>query len=537
MRGTLAAENVSKEFGATPVLERLSLTVPPRARIGVVGPNGSGKSTLLRVLAGVMAPDHGRVVSRPVGLSVGYLPQEPERRDGETLRGFVARRTGVAAAEATMDELAAQLTHRPELAQAHHDALERFLGLGGADLDARAREVCAELALSMPLDRPLPTLSGGEAARVSLAALLLARFDVLCLDEPTNDLDFPGLERLERFVRDFPGAIVVVSHDREFLDRTITRIVSFDAETRAVHELAGTYSDWERERALERERHERAYGEYVSERSRFEALLTERRDQARAGFGLGEKSGGADRRGTNALRSKVRQAGKRLERLEEVDKPWRPWRLQLSLDARIRGGDVVSRLRGAVIERDGFRLGPVDLEVLNGDRLAIAGPNGSGKTTLLRVLLGELPLARGSAEVGPGIVFGELDQRRALFDSERALLERFREESGLAAVDARTLLAKYGLRRDDALRPASSLSPGERSRAVLAVLQTRGVNTLVLDEPTNHLDLEAIEQLELALAGYPGTVLLVTHDRRFLERFGATRLVTIRGGRVVESRP
>jgi ATPase subunit of ABC transporter with duplicated ATPase domains len=537
MRGTLAAENVSKEFGATPVLERLSLTVPPGARIGVVGPNGSGKSTLLLVLAGVLAPDDGRVVSRPVGLTVGYLPQEPERRDGESLRGFLARRTGVADAEATMDDLAARLTDRPELAQAHHDTLERFLALGGGDLEARAREVCAELGLSMPLDRPLPTLSGGEAARVSLAALLLARFDVLCLDEPTNDLDFAGLDRLERFVRDFPGAIVVVSHDREFLDRTVTRIVSFDPETRAVHELAGTYSDWERERALARERHERAYGEYVSERSRFEALLSERRGQARAGFGLGEKSGGADRRGTNALRSKVRQAGKRLERLEEVEKPWLPWRLELSLNARTRGGDVVARLRGAVAERDGFRLGPVDLEVLNGDRLAIAGPNGSGKTTLLRALLGELALARGSVEVGPGIVFGELDQRRALFDSERPLLGRFREESGLAEGDARTLLAKYGLRRDDALRPASSLSPGERSRAVLALLQTRGVNTLVLDEPTNHLDLEAIEQLELALADYPGTVLLVTHDRRFLERFGATRLVTLRGGRVVESRP
>jgi ATPase subunit of ABC transporter with duplicated ATPase domains len=537
MRGTLAVENVSKEFGATPVLERLSLTVPPGARIGVVGPNGSGKSTLLRILAGDVAPDHGRVVRRPADLSVGYLPQEPERREGETLRGFLARRTGVAAPEATMDELAGRLADRPELAQAHHDALERFLALGGADLDARAREVCAELGLSMPLDRPLPTLSGGEAARVSLAALLLARFDVLCLDEPTNDLDFAGLERLERFVRDFHGAIVVVSHDREFLDRTVTRIVSFDAETRAVRELAGTYSDWERERALERERHERVYGEYVSERSRFEALLDERRGQARAGFGLGEKSGGADRRGTNALRTKVRQAEKRLERLEEVEKPWHPWRLQLSLDARTRGGDVVARLRGAVVEREGFRLGPVDLEVLNGDRLAIAGPNGSGKTTLLRALLGGMPLARGSAEVGPGIVFGELDQRRALFDSERPLLERFREESALADVDARTVLAKYGLRRDDALRPAASLSPGERSRAVLALLQTRGVNTLVLDEPTNHLDLEAIEQLELALADYPGTVLLVTHDRRFLERFGATRLVTLRGGRVVDSRP
>jgi ATPase subunit of ABC transporter with duplicated ATPase domains len=535
MRGTLAAENVSKEFGATPVLERFSLTVPPGARIGVVGPNGSGKSTLLRILAGDVAPDRGRIVRRPAELTVGYLPQEPERRDGETLGAFLARRTGVAAAEASMDELGSQLAARPGLAQAHHDALERYLALGGADLDARAREAAAELGLTLPLDRPLPTLSGGEAARVSLAVLLLARFDVLCLDEPTNDLDFAGLERLERFVREFRGAIVVVSHDREFLDRTVTRIVSFDPETRAVHELTGTYSDWERERALERERHERAYGEYVGERARFEALLDERRGQARAGFALGEKSGGADRRGTNALRTKVHQAEKRLERLEEVEKPWRPWRLQLSLDVRARGGDVVARLRGAVVERDGFRLGPVDLEVLNGDRFAISGPNGSGKTTLLRALLGELPLARGTVEVGAGIVFGELDQRRELFASERPLLERFREESGMAAVAARTLLAKYGLRGEDALRPSSSLSPGERSRAVLALLQARGVNTLLLDEPTNHLDLEAIEQLELALADYPGTVLLVTHDRRFLERFGATRVVTLRRGRVVGS--
>ena len=536
MRGTLAAENVSKEFGATLVLDRLSLTVPPGARIGVVGPNGSGKSTLLRVLAGVVAPDRGRVVRRPDDLRVGYLPQEPERREGETLRGFLARRTGVASAEAAMDVLAARLAAEPELAQAHHDALERYLALGGADLEPRAREVCAELELALPLDRPLPTLSGGEAARVSLAALLLARFDVLCLDEPTNDLDFPALERLERFVRAFAGAIVVVSHDREFLDRAVTRIVSFDAETRAVHEFAGTYADWERERALARERHERAYGEYVTERGRFEALLDERRGQARAGFGLGEKSGGWDRRGTNALRTKVRQAEKRLERLEQVDKPWRPWQLHLTLDARTRGGDVVARLRNAVVERDGFRLGPVDLDVLNGDRLAIAGPNGSGKTTLLQALRGEIAVTRGSAEVGSGTVFGELDQRRALFASELPLLERFREQSGLAAGDARTLLAKYGLRREDALRPASSLSPGERTRAVVALLQTLGVNALVLDEPTNHLDLEAIEQLELALADYPGTVMLVTHDRRFLERFGATRLVTLRDGRLVDSR-
>jgi len=535
MRGTLAAEGISKEFGATVVLDGLSLTVPPRARIGVVGPNGSGKTTLLRVLAGAAQPDEGRVVRRPPTLTVGYLPQEREAHAGETLLGHLARRTGVTAAEAEMDALAGRLADEPARAQEHHDALERFLAHGGADLEARARQVCTELGLTLPLDRPLPSLSGGEAARLSLAALLLARFDVLCLDEPTNDLDYRGLVRLERFVDEFEGAVIVVSHDREFLDRTVTRIVAFDAETRSVHEFAGTYGEWERRRAAALAQQERAYADYVEERRRFEALLGERRTQARAGFGLGEKSGGADRRGTNALRTKVRQAEKRLERIEEVEKPWRPWRLQLSLDPRTRGGDVVAGLHGAVVARGDFRLGPVDLEVLQGERLAIGGPNGAGKTTLLRALLGQVPLAAGTRELGPGVVVGELDQGRELFASARPLLELFQAESSLPGAEARTLLAKFGLRREDALRPASSLSPGERSRAVLALLQARGVNTLVLDEPTNHLDLEAIEQLELALAEYPGTVLLVTHDRRFLERFGATRTVTLRQGRRTDS--
>ena len=527
MRGTLAAEHVRKEFGATVVLDRVSLVVPEGARIGVVGPNGAGKSTLLRVLAGVEEPDAGRVVRRPPTLTVGYLPQEHERSPGEPLLAHLARRTGVADAEADMDALAARLAAEPELASEYHAALERFLALGGADFAARARAAAAEVGLSVPLDAQLPALSGGEAARVSLAALLLARHDVLCLDEPTNDLDFDGLARLERFVREFEGAIVVVSHDREFLDRTVTRIVAFDAETRKVHEFAGTYAEWERGRELALARQTREYADYAEERQRFTALLGERRGEARRGFGLGEKSGGADRRGTNALRSKVRQAAKRLERLEEVEKPWQPWRLELTIDATTRGGDLVARLRRAVVERGSFRLGPVDLEVQRGARLAIVGPNGSGKTTLLRALLGDLPLAAGTRELGVGVVVGELDQRRELFASDEPLLSRFCTESSLRPPEARTLLAKFGLRREEVLRPAASLSPGERSRAVLALLQARAVNTLVLDEPTNHLDLEAIEQLESVLADYPGTVLLVTHDRRLLERFAATRTVTL----------
>ena len=526
MRGTLVAEHVTKEFGTTTVLEDLSLVVPPRARIGVVGPNGSGKTTLLRVLAGLDQPDAGRVVAPP-GLRVGYLPQEPELRPGETLLAAFARRTGVAAAETEVDALAVRLGDEPELAAEHYDALERFLALGGDDLEARARAVRADLGLTPRLDTEVPTLSGGEAARVSLAALLLMRHDVLCLDEPTNDLDTDGLERLRRFVHGFRGAIVVVSHDRAFLDDVVTRIVAFDPETRRVREFAGGYAEFERARELALEREQSAYAEYVDERDRFETLLRERRGQAQAGAGLGERSGGSDRRGTNALRGKVRQAERRLERLEEVEKPWRPWKLELAFSLATRGGDVVVRLSRAVVARGEFRLGPIDVEVLQGDRVAILGPNGSGKTTLLRAIVGEVAPSAGSRWVGSGVVFGVLDQRRTLFDSDGSLLERFRSESGMDQAAARTLLAKFGIRGDDVLRPARTLSPGERSRAVLALLQAAGVNCLVLDEPTNHLDVEAIEELERGLAGYDGTVILVTHDRRFLEAFSPSRTIEL----------
>jgi ATPase subunit of ABC transporter with duplicated ATPase domains len=522
--GTLVATNITKEYGATVVLDRLSLTLPAGARIGVVGPNGSGKSTFLRVLADLEEPTAGTVERAG---SVGYLPQEPERRPGETLLGFLSRRTGVAEVADRMDGLAAQLGASESLLDAYDEALQRFLALGGADFEPRAREVCGELGLRIALDQELPTLSGGEAARVSFAALRLARFDVLCLDEPTNDLDFDGLERLERFMHGYEGSIVLVSHDRAFLDRTVTRILAFDAETRSAHEFAGTYEEYARERESVLERQQAAYTDYVEERDRFSTLLSARHTQARAGAGLGEKSGGADRRGTQALRSKVRQAKKRLERLEEVEKPWRPWRLELTLEPRSRSGDLVARLAGAVVERGEFRLGPIDVDVFWGDRIAIVGRNGAGKTTLLRALVGELPLARGTRTLGAGVVLGALDQARALFAGAEPLLDRFRAESGLPPSETRTLLAKFGLRGENALRAARSLSPGERSRATLALQQARGVNCLILDEPTNHLDLEAIEQLEEALVDYAGTVLLVTHDRRFLERFAPTRTIAL----------
>jgi ATPase subunit of ABC transporter with duplicated ATPase domains len=519
--------DVTVSYGATAVFDHASLTVGSGSRIGVVGPNGSGKTTLLRLLAGLARPERGTVGRSAPWLRAGYLPQELDALSGETLLAYLARRTGIAAAETDLDGLASQVGGDPALAGAYSDALERFLTLGGDDLVARARGVCTGLGLGDRLRDPLETLSGGQAARARLAALLLARFDVFCLDEPTNDLDFDGLERLERFVQDVRGSVVVVSHDRAFLDRTVTRIVELEEGTRRLREWPGGWSEYEAARERSRASQYRRFEDAEARRRAAEALLHERRGQARGGESLGKQTGGADRRRTQALRSKVRQAERALERVDEVEKPFEPWRLRLELEPAGRSGDVVARLEGAVVRRGSFRLGPIDLELRWGDRVALTGPNGSGKSTLLTALLGTLPLAAGGRTVGPGVVIGDLDQRRTLFSDGEALALSFAAESGLPAEEARTLLAKFGLGAEDVLRPSRSLSPGERTRAALALLTARGVNCLVLDEPTNHLDLPAIEQLEAALAAFPATVVLVTHDRRLLERFGATRVVQL----------
>jgi ATPase subunit of ABC transporter with duplicated ATPase domains len=436
--------DVTVSHGVTEVLSGASLTVGAGSRIGVVGPNGAGKTTLLRLLAGLEEPERGRVRRSPPGLSVGYLPQEPDRQPGKAL-------------------------------------------------------------------------SGGQARRAALAALFSADHDVYCLDEPTNDLDFEGLEWLERFVQGTRGSVVVVSHDRAFLDRTVERIVELEEGTRRLREWPGGWSEYEAARTRARATEYRRFEEADERRREVETLIRDRQGQARA---HGRRAG---RRATHAQSTKVRQARRALERIDRVEKPFEPWELHLAIQPASRGGDLVVQLEGAVVERGGFRLGPITLEVGRGDRLAVTGRNGSGKTTLLGALSGELPLAAGHRELGPGAILGELEQARSRFAVDAPLVEAF----GGPQEEARTLLAKFGLGADDVLRPARTLSPGERTRAQLALLAARGVNCLVLDEPTNHLDLPAIEELEAALAGYLGTIVLVTHDRRLLERFGATREVAL----------
>ncbi len=585
MAATLVARDLTVSHGARTILDGVGLTIAPGDRIGVLGPNGVGKSTLLRALAGLAEPDGGSVVLAPPSATVGYLPQEPERRPGETVVDLLGRRTGVAEASAALDVATAALAGagagEVDVAGAgDHDrysaALERWMGLGGADFDARVGEVWAELGMPESLlHQETTTLSGGQAARASLASILLSRFDVVLLDEPTNDLDFDGLERLERFVASRPEPLVVVSHDRAFLERTVTDIVELDERTHRATRYAGGWLAYLEERATARRHAEEAYDVYRTTRQDLEHRVRRQRQWSDTGVRkLTRRPKDNDKlqrsffvNRTEKQAAKVRASEKALDRLAVVDKPWEGWELRLEIAAAPRGGAVTARLSGAVVERRGagqapFRLGPVDAEIGWGERVAILGRNGAGKSTFLAALLGRLPLAEGTQWLGPGTVVGEIDQARALLASAAdpsgtprapgpsgtprapgpsgtprspGLLAAFQHASGLkVAHEARTLLAKFGLGADHVARPVESLSPGERTRAVLAVLMARGVNCLVLDEPTNHLDLAAIEQLESALETFEGTLLLITHDRELLDNVSIDRILVVEAGAVRE---
>jgi ATPase subunit of ABC transporter with duplicated ATPase domains len=546
---TLRARGVTFAYGPHTVLDAVDLSAVPGMRLGVLGPNGSGKSTLLGILAGRLLPERGTVETTPPNATVGELRQEPDRRPGETVRAYLARRTGAADAQAALDEATAALAAGAARADDQYaEALERWLALGADDVDARAAEVVESLGLAAApvLDAETASLSGGQAARVGLAALLLSRFDVLLLDEPTNDLDFDGLDRLERFVLGFAGALVVVSHDRAFLDRVVTDVAELDPHDHVLSTFSGGYGAYLHEREITRRRAEEAYEEYRGQRDDLRARAQREREWAHRGVAKEQRNPrdrdrsarGFRKEQTEQLASRARRSERALARLDVVEKPWEDWELRFTVAVAPRAGSVVARLDGAVVDRGPFRLGPVTVEVGWSETVGIVGANGAGKTTLLGALLGRIPLSAGTRWLGPGVVIGEIDQARAAFVGGRALADAFMAATGLTLSEARSLLAKFGLGPGHVVRPATALSPGERTRAALALLQARGVNTLVLDEPTNHLDLPAIEQLELAVPAFPGTVLLVTHDRRLLDAIPCDRVLRVDDGQVSDvSRP
>ncbi|MGD9960881.1 ABC-F family ATP-binding cassette domain-containing protein [Nocardioides sp.] len=543
MPTTLTLTRVGVAYGARPLVHGLDLAIGDGSVTAVVGANGSGKSTLMRAIVGDLPLEAGSVRLAPADATIGWLPQElPEPT--ETLLEHARRRTGVAAADLALQAAAEALAAGSPGAAEHYSAkLEAWLSCGAADLEERIPFAAAQVGLDVDTDRRLGTLSGGQVARVGLVVILLSRYDVLLLDEPTNNLDARGLALMTDFVRGHDGPVLIASHDRGFLDAVATDVVELDLAQQRVGHHHGTYADYVAARALARRQAHRAFEEYAGHRDALIAQARQRDGWAAKGQRTVARGEEPDKHLRERDKARAdRQAGKaaRLKRaavrLPEVEQPRKEWQLRYAIDAGPASTELVATLSGALVQRPAFRLGPLDLSLERGDRVAVSGDNGSGKSTLLAALLGDLPLTEGRQSLGARVRVGVLDQQRGLLESDATVVDILRHLLGDPhPAEVRTLLAKFGLGAEHVDRPARSLSLGERTRALMALFQARAVNLLVLDEPTNHLDVAAIEQLESALADYTGTLVVVSHDVAFLEAVGVDRRWHVDDGQVSET--
>lgn len=506
----IQARELSKSYGIQDVLQAVTLVIPRQARIAMVGPNGIGKSTLLRLLAGLESPDRGEI-NRARNIQIGYLPQEAIFSENIDTTVSVW-----AYAEIAFKDLIQQQARLNELEQSMSDPQaveeamrqygplqERFEREGGYTYQARIQQVLHGLGFSADeFDHPLSMLSGGELTRAQLAHLLLLDPDLLILDEPTNHLDIEAVEWLEGWLRDWAGAVLIVSHDRYFIDRVVDTV--WDLQAHGLEVYSGNYSA------------------YAQQRSDREALLEKRYKHQQQHI---EKEKDFIQR--NIAGQKTRQAQGRRKLLErfldeealKLSPKQRTARIQFS--AAERSGDLVLRTYDLQIghaDAQEALFAVPDLILHRGERVALLGPNGAGKTTFLRTLLGEIPPKAGEVKLGASLQVGYFEQAHAGLDSKQRVFDSILEVAPqLKDGDIRSYLAQFLFTGDDVFKYVEVLSGGERAKLALARLILEGANLLLLDEPTNHLDIDSQEALQQALEVFPGTVLLVSHDRYLIE--------------------
>jgi ATPase subunit of ABC transporter with duplicated ATPase domains len=530
----LKASDLRVAHGDSTIFDSLSLTLSGTRRVGLVGPNGAGKTTLLRVLAGVTAPDRGHVALGP-GDRVGYLPQEPPGPELTIDRLLGAALGEVWRLHGELERLEGSLDDPAALA-AYGDAQERFGALGGWALQAQLDGARDALGIAhVPLDAPLGSLSGGEAARALLAGVLLARPTILLLDEPTNHLDLDGLAWLEGFLEAFPGVVMVVSHDRRFLDETVTQILELDGG--ALHSYEGGYTAYREEKAHRRQRLALAYEAQEKRRRRLEADITATRGYAMrsetTASGMGaDKQRRYAKKVAKKAQARERRLRKELDSDAHIDKPRHTSSLKVQL-ATDGSGRLVGALRGVTAGWDDPLLRDVELTIHGRDRIAITGPNGAGKSTLLALLEGTLEPMAGAVE--RPVKAAVLPQGATALPPEVPAVAFVRSHAHVPEGEARRLLGHFGLEGAAALRPLGGLSPGERARVAIAAMVASRAELLLLDEPTNHLDFPSLEVLEQALRDYPGAIVAVSHDRAFLDAIGVERHLRVAGGAVLEA--
>lgn len=533
----LQVHQVSKSYGVQVILDEITFSVNPEDRVGLVGPNGSGKSTLLQIITRDETPDRGTVLLAP-SASLGYLAQgldlALEDRVGDFIRSGIP---GFEDAHRQVETLVERMGQNssPAVLEAYGEALHRFEALGGYGVENLIDTVLSGLGLQdVSQDDRLNHLSGGQRTRVGLARLLVSTPSILLLDEPTNHLDIEALEWLEGFLSTYRGAVVVVSHDRRFLDNTVRRILELNPDTHNLREYVGGYSDYEAAKARETEKLWGKWKDQQAEVRRMEADIRRTKEHALS-----------TERGTNndhmrRLAKKVAQRAKskekRLQRYlsaeDAVDRPEESERMHMQFAPNLRSGQVVITLKDlsmAFGERCLFS--DVDQTLQYGERVALVGPNGSGKTTLLRLVMGDLAPWKGEIGIGPSVRIGYMPQQQEVLIPEESALETIQRISPMSETEIFNFLHYFLIFHEQVRLPTANLSYGERARLMLARLVVSGANCLLLDEPVNHLDIPSRQQFETALEAFPGTILVSVHDRAFIERF-ATSIWRLKDGRV-----
>ena len=521
----LSANNLTKTYGTDVIIDKASFHLNAGDKVGIIGRNGAGKTTLLNMLTGELPCDEGEFfVSQ--NTRIGYLKQRDNfSSEGTVLEEIEGIFSGLRELENEIAELSDKVAENPHdtgLINRLDELQHRFDREGGYTYKSEMIGILNSMAFDESFyNKKISSLSGGERTRLALAALLLEKPDILLLDEPTNHLDIGTLKWLEQYLEAYRGTIMIVSHDRYFLDRTVNRI--FEVENHKVYSYQGKYSDYAAQKKLRRETELRAYNNQQREIARQEEMIRRMKQ-----------------RGTEHLAKRAASREKRLDMLERIERPESEMgKMKINFKENFpSGGDVImaenlekSFGRGAE-HRELFH--GVNLDIKRGERICILGPNGVGKTTLLRVLLGELTPDAGYLKIGHNVAFGYYDQGQLLLSDANTVLEELKESYRLYTdTEMRSILGRFLFRGEEVFLPVGSLSGGEKARLSLLKLMLSGANTLILDEPTNHLDIESKEVFEEALMEFPGTVIVVSHDRYFLQRI-PTRILELTQDGVIE---
>ncbi len=524
----LKLTDLSKSYADAQILEKISFNLSRGEHVGLIGPNGAGKSTLFRLIVGLEQPDKGSIWLEP-SVRLGYLAQAliyaPDATVGTVIGEAMGpaleimakiERLGAAIAEAQGDDYEAVMTRYAE-------TLDEAKRLDAYGASARLAQVLAGLGLAqLTEETPVATLSGGQKTRLGLARLLLAQPDLLLLDEPTNHLDITALVWLQDFVRQYRGAVLIISHDRAFLDALVTKVMVLDEKTHTLKEYDGNYTDYIEE--MERQ-HAKLLDEYRRQQERIERIEGNIRDMKQRAsnmehqtisFWLLKKA----KRGARTAKVRERKLEKLLNSEEKLDKPKQTWQMKLDFGETPASGQSVLTLDRVSKGFDGRCLFEgARAELRQGERVALLGPNGSGKTTLLRIINGQLEADNGWVRLGANVRPGYFSQEQEGLDPKQSVLESVRAAAPLAETEARNFLHFFLFEGDEVFTPVGQLSYGERARLVLARLVLSKVNFLLLDEPLNHLDIASRQEFEEALENFNGTVLAVVHDRYFVEQF------------------